>query len=340
MSAVLPFLWKAAQNWGPSLAQQESAQDLLCNPSVCQTKARPILDWARQLPGSTVRPTLLPQANPTLLQQLLLPLLPWGLRQPWAHDIPVSLVLQLWLDAPMNNVSKESRTMNLALATEIVRTAVEHPGANAERANTLAQQWFHYNEPGRGAWMWDVVAKDLRDHVYDGWANFGLIAVARDCRSLDNPSQSLMQTWSTTLSTALKEMNVLHGSDVLVALLASELSNKHKLLACKLAGPQSWLNSDVHGALRDLLPQDDMACYPQLPFAVPNRGLPFDAVGDINRRLAQLYCPSLTPFFEIGLSADQWTVRQDVLAVHSMVQKSRRPTSSLALPDLLEDGIH
>lgn len=325
----LPFLWKAAQNWGPSLAQQESAQDLLSNPTSCRSMAPEILRWARQLPESA----FLSRHNTTLLVELLMPLLPWGLRQPWAHEIPVSLILDLWVNS-LDKAPKESKTLHMAMATEIVRHAVSVPTAHTERAITLAQQWFCRNTQGQGAWMWDVVAEDRREHVYDAWANFGLIAQTRICRHLNNPRQSLSQFWLTTLSSSFEEMSVPNGSRVLFAMLASELTDKTKLLACKLADPRSWLDEDIQPGLRALLPSDDLLCYPELPFAVPNRGLPFAAVGSINRRLAQSYCPSLIPFFEVGVADDQWTQRNIVLSVHRMAKQSRRPLGTIELPDL------
>lgn len=332
-SQVLPFLRGHLRSWRPTPAQQESAQDLLCNPTSCRSMASAIIKWARALPASEV----LPRDNPTLLSNLLMPLLPWGLCQPWANDIPVSLLLDTWACVPQNTASAQSNTMNMAWATEIVRDAVVQPSANEERARTLAMLWFQRNLPTHGIWRWDMVQPEQLDDVYDAWVNMRLIAYDDNLRDLSQPTKTLVQSWFQTLKSTFKELSVEACSNVLIAVLASGLADKHKVLACKLAPPQSWLSPDVHAALRPLLPPADRACFQELPWEkqLPYSKMSSQDVAAINQQVAHLYCPALVVAFTVMLTPNDWSDRQLVQHAANMEKPRQAPPDMLGVNDLL-----
>ena len=328
---LMQLLVEAIATLRPSKELAASFEAILTTPDNCGKEVGPALQWAR---SSKAFAHLLPEKNGHLIQQLSVPLLMWGLRQPWADTVSASHVVNFWFKYQARTAPIEDLAMDLAWATRAVRLVALDPLALRSRAEDLCRDWSYMCDKNSDLWKWSSVSPPRLGQVYDAWVDMGLLALP-DLRDLERPAQTLDTTWLTRLSSVFKSMPDANQAGFMLALLASDTPAAKKKAACRKASTNSWLDRDVHAKLRPLMPAADHACFSELPWTEWKFHLKKDDVARGNEAIASLYCPTLSPGFSIMLSADDWCDRKAVCQVALMARSRPNPPLELLIGDLV-----
>lgn len=323
----------------PTPQEAISFEALLSSPTQCAKDSGPALKWAR---SSQEFSHLLPETNSDVLKAISLPLLAWGIRQPWAKDISMLSLLDYWssgLGASTGEFSYD-KCLSMIWATHLVRACVEFPETNPDRVNDLRRNWVDLTDANGALWQWTRMPPEQLPKMYAAWADVGHIATpsttaAPNLLNLDTRPVLLEKSWLQLLGRAVKAMPVAQQSTVLVAVLASTLCDTTKRAACHKAAPQAWLDPTVHAVLRPILSANDRACHQELPWLRSNATITKTQSCRINESLANMYCPILAPLCSLLLNAEQWSDRNAVQRAFNQTKISRLPSESLSIEGLV-----
>jgi hypothetical protein len=333
---VIQLLLEKASTLRPTLEQAASFEAILTYPSSCGNEIGPALKWARSTKDLAVH---LPPKNGDLIQQMSLPLLVWGIRQPWAGTISASSLINFW-SKPMGRSTSpagpplEETVMNLAWATRAIRLVAQDPLANRVRAEDFCREWSYHCEAVSSLWVFESVNTQRVSQLYDAWIDLARIALP-ELRNLSNPKETLQGRWQQHIHRNLKRMPTAQQSDFLRYMLSSNLSDELKRTTCKKAPPLSWLDPSLHADLRPLLPVLDHTCYPQLPWMELKSHVSARDVCYANESIAHLYCPTLVPAFNLMLRPSEWTDRAAVIRVANMTRPGKPVPEEVSIGDLL-----
>lgn len=327
----LPALIQTINNMRPSKEQAASFKAILTDPNHCGKEVEPALQWARALNASD---TTLSTKNGELIQLISVPLLVWGLRQPWAETISVSHVVNFWFKYQDRPNQMQEKALAQAWATHAVRLCAQDPQANKERAEDLCRMWINRLDVCWALWEWESIYSQNLPQVYGGWLDMGLLALP-DLRDLARPEQTLQQTWRARMTTVLKRMPVPEQSDFLILLLTSNIPDPQKIAVAKRAASASWLDPRVHSILRPMLSQHDHTCYLDLPWTKQTGHVKPETIILANQSVAHLYCPNLLPAFSLMLSEADWTDREAVCRVANAGRVGKTLPQEFAIGDLL-----
>ena len=297
----------------PSKELADSFEAILTSPDNCGRHIIPALQWARAFDASN---TALPKKNGDLIQLLSIPLLVWGLRQPWADTVSATHVVNFWFKYQERNtqVQTQEKALEQTWATHAVRLCAQDPTANRARAEDLCRVWVNRMDATHSLWEWSSIYTQNLPQVYDGWLDMGRLALP-DLRDLARPQNTLQQNWRARMTAVFGKMPVPEQSDFLMHLLTSDIPDPLKIALAKRASAFSWLAPNVHEVLRPMLPAQDHACYPELPWTKPANHVTTEITILANQSVATLYCPTLQPAFNLMLTEADWTNRDAVCRV-------------------------
>lgn len=327
----MQLLVEKATTLRPTREQAASFEAILTTPDHCGKEVGPALAWAR---SSKEFAHLLPEKNGHVVQQLSVPLLVWGMRQPWADTISATHIIYFWLNYQSSAATIEDNALDLAWGARAIRLVALDPLAHRARAEDLCRQWSDMCDKDADLWKWQSVNTQRLGQIYNAWLDMARIALP-DLRDLERPTQTLQKTWLVQLGHVFKTMPAENQSEFLRAVLSSEFPDELKKAACRKASPPSWLDPQVHAVLRPMFPAADHGCYPELPWTAHKPHLRKDDVARANEAIAHLYCPTLAPGFSIMLGPDDWTNREAVCRVALMSRPGKNPTEQLPIGDLV-----
>ena len=315
----------------PSKELAASFEAILTTPNSCGKEVGPALQWARSFDANT---TALPTTNGDLIQLLSVPLLVWGLRQPWAQTISASHVVNFWFKYQDRSNDMQGKALAQAWATHAVRLCAQDPQANRARAEDLCRVWINRLDTSIPFWQWESIYSQNLPQVYDGWLDMGRLALP-DLRGLARPEKTLQENWRAHMAAVLKRMPVPEQSDVLIRLLTSDMSEPLKIAVAQKAASASWLDPRVHAVLRPMLPPQDNTCYPKLPWTKQTGHVKAETIILANQSVANLYCPTLRPAFSLLLAQADWTNREAVCRVANAGRVGKTQPQEFAIGDLL-----
>ncbi len=122
--------------------------------------------------------------------------------------------------------------------------------------------------------------------------------------------------------------------------LSSPLPDTHKTAILSLLVPEVWLQDPIQTALQPLLPQDEVARFNDLPWAVVRsptwtRVLSGRDHQEVNRDLVAKYCPFAFQFLHCMATPSQWSSRAAIQEMLVQIH-AREHLEPLALPDNME----
>lgn len=327
----LPALIEKINSMRPSKEQAASFKAILTDPNHCGKEVEPALQWARALNAPD---TTLPTKNGDLIQLISVPLLVWGLRQPWAETISASHVVNFWFKYQDRSNHMQEQALAQAWATHAVRLCAQDPQANRTRAEDLCRVWVDGLNTSIPFWQWESIYSQNLPQVYDGWLDMGRLALP-DLRDLARPEQTLQDNWRTHMAAVLKRMPVPEQSDVLIRLLTSDIPDPLKIAVAKKAESASWLDPRVYAVLRPMLPPQDHTCYQELPWTKQTGHVRAETIILANQSVANLYCPTLLPAFSLMLSEEDWTDREAVCRVANAGRVGKKLPQEFPIGDFL-----
>lgn len=324
------LLTRTIQTLRPTKEQAASFEAILTSPDNCGKHAVAAILWARSLPFAKQ----LPEKNGPLVQLLSLPLLVWGMRQPWAEMISASHVINFWFKHQVSPMLAENRALDEAWATRTIASCALDPLANRARADDLCREWYWQCDSDADAWKFSMASSRSQGQLYEAWLDMYRMALP-DLRNLEKPQETLQKTWLSRLGPMLREMAPEQQSGFMLCLLASDLPAVTKIAACKKSSSLSWLDPDVHSSLLSLLPINEHARYGMLPWVEYKSHLRAVDVASDNEAIANLYCPNLAPAFSIMLQPGDWTNRAAVCKAVDMAHPKKATTYELPIGDLV-----
>lgn len=330
---LLPTLIDKISAMRPSKELAASFEAILTSPDNCGRHIIPALQWARAFDADN---SALPKKNGDLIQLLSVPLLVWGLRQPWADTVSATHVVNFWFKYQERNtqVQTQEKALEQTWATHAVRLCAQDPNANRARAEDFCRVWVNKMDATHALWEWSSIYSQNLDQVYNGWLDMGRLALP-DLRDLARPQNTLQQNWRARMTAVFTKMPVPAQSDFLMLLLTSDIPDPLKVELAKRASSLSWLDPNVHEVLRPMMPAQDHACYPELPWTKHVSHLKVQDVIHANQSLANLYCPTLQPAFNLMLHQDDWTNREAVCRVAHAGRLRNKPSQELPIGDLV-----
>ena len=333
-TSLMQLLVEKAAKTRPSKELADSFAAVVCMPTTCGAASNPAHKWARSDGDIASR---LPARYGHALRTFIVPLLPWALRHPWAEDISMPQAVNHWAGHMTAQKEPIERVQSLIWGTKAVRAAIEHPQSLPERVQDLRREWHALCDTASVIWKWTDVPELLLPNVYSAWTDLGLIACASpEVQCLHDPRMTLSDSWVKQMGAMFNSLPDAQLPDVLMDVLTSALPDANKLALCKKAPPVSWLNPDVHAALRPLLPPLDRDCFQALPWVTLRRNrMPGQDIADLNQQLAHLYCPSLVVAFTVMLTPSDWTDRQAVQRAVHAGKKPGTPVDTLDITDLV-----
>lgn len=129
-----------------------SFEAILTSPDNCGKHAASAIVWARNLPFAKQ----LPEKNGPLVQLLSLPLIAWGMRQPWADNISASHLINFWFKHESVPAMPQELALNEAWATHTIARCAQDPLVNRTRAEDLCREWYYKCDEDAIAWNWAV----------------------------------------------------------------------------------------------------------------------------------------------------------------------------------------
>lgn len=329
-TSPVQLLMHTIQKMRPTKEQAASFEAILTSPDNCGKHAVAAILWARALPFAKQ----LPEKNGPLVQQLSVPLLVWGMRQPWAEMISASHVINFWFKHQSIPAMPEDRALNEAWATRAIATCAQDSLANRSRAEDLCREWYWQCDNNADAWKLGAASSRSQGQLYEAWLDMHRIALP-DLRNLEKPQETLQKTWLSRLGPMLKEMAPEQQSAFMLCLLASELPAVTKIAACKKSSSLSWLDPDVHSSLLPLLPVHEHARHSMLPWVELKSHLRAMEVAKDNEAIANFYCPNLAPAFSILLQPSDWTNRAAVCKAADLARPKNITTYELPIDGLV-----
>lgn len=132
---LLPLIEKI-NSMHPTRELAASFKAILTTPNHCGKSVGPALQWARAFNPVEAR---LPERNNDLTQLISVPLLLWGLRQPWAETISVCHVVDFWFKYQVRIAKPQEKILEQAWTTHAVRLCSQDPHTNRAQVDALCR---------------------------------------------------------------------------------------------------------------------------------------------------------------------------------------------------------
>lgn len=315
----------------PSQEEAASFKAILCTPNTFGKVFSPAIHWAQ---SSKKLAPLLPQHNDEIVRTMSLPLLLWGVHQPWAKSIAIRDVLDYWWKSLALSKTTQGKAYAQIWATHIVHACIMVPTAPSDIANKLCREWMHKCNNQQALWQWQFVLPDAQIQMQAAWIEMADIA-KEDQLNILGTFKTLAEGFNTNMIWIFKAMPMPLQSALIHQILESNLPDYKKINLCKYASFSSWIDKNVHNALRAVLPQNDFECCLQLPLTPSIANRAFKEAIPCNQYLMKMYCPSFFPALDVMLGEEQWNNRNTIMRAVQHLNSKNLAVGALSLPEAL-----